>query len=265
MDSKGQLIAKFGQSKSIQFVWYFLAIIIASAGVLVLSLIPQITSGKMNFSGDISLLYMVGFGALAFATAIIGLTIILMRTQSTFEIYEYAIRSTGKKGERLDYYTDIEDIFLFLYGGFGYRVNPSEPWIFAGAKTSQYAKLASLLRERQSIQRAEKLYEQLRQGEKVIFRCFSNQDALSKSVAATRNLNFPVDELVLSQKALQFRGQTILLDQLADIKTNFWIERTEIIDVNGNSLLKLHPAAVLSFDLLCKLIARLQDDIRQSV
>lgn len=258
MLEKGRKIRKFGHSKSLRFVWIFFAVLIGGAGAFVLSCIPKVGE-SFNFSGDISILYKVGYGAIGVAGLIILITMLAMKSQASFVLYENAIQSMGKQGNRTDYFEDIEDLFIFLYGGFGYRTSEKNPWIYVGGKTSGYAQLTKSFRELHIKYRADKLFKELQEGKTVVFHYLSDSDAKSKSFAATRNLKLPTFDIKLTRHHLTINDTAIPIKRIAKIKTNYWFETSKIIDVEGNVFYKIHPAAIMSFDVLYHLLVRLQE------
>jgi hypothetical protein len=92
----------------------------------------------------------------------------------------------------------------------------------------------------------------------VVFRYFDDHVGKSKSAVASRNMNFPTHELILTRDRLQIGQDSIALDRIQSIDTNLWSEKSKIVDVDGNVVFKIHPSSILSFDLLRYLIARQQ-------
>jgi hypothetical protein len=258
MEQTGQLIRKYAHSRSLMFVWMFFATIVGGVGFFILSLITHI--GKtLHFNGNISILYAAGYGAIVIAASIVLITIIAIKSQPVFYVYENAIRSTGKHGDKTDFFADIEDLFIFLMGGFGYRTSCNSPWIFVGGRISGYGELTQKFRELHVKHRGDQLFKELMEGKTVIFHYISDEDARSKSNFASRNLNYPTFNIELTQYHLRIKDSVIPVHRIKDIKSNYWIEKSEIIDVEGNLFHKMHPAAVISFDVLYDLLARLQE------
>ena len=227
-------------------------------GLFILSLIPHI--GKtLHFNGNISILYAAGFGTITIAITIVLITVIAIKSQPVFYVYENAIRSTGKQGDRTDLFADIEDLFIFLTGGFGYRTTCKSPWIFVGGRISGYGELTQKFRELHAKHRGDRLFQELKEGKTVIFHAISDEDARFKSNFASRNLNYPTFDIELTQYHLKIKDSVIPVHRIGEIKNNYWIEKSEMIDVEGNLFYKVHPAAVMSFDVLYDLLVRLQE------
>lgn len=259
MTNAGPLIGTYGKSRSLQFAWYFLALLFAGTGAFVLSLIPRF-GHDIKFTGDPALPYAIGFGGIGIATLICATTFILLRSQPAFLLYEEAIRVIRGKSDQTDRYADVEDLFLYPYGGFAFRRSPETPWVFAGGRVSRYAELTARLVEAHAKQRGERLFSELMNGHTIRFRCLPDRAAFSKSVIATRNLDYPTHDLVLTRHHMTVQGKSIPVKRIADMTTNWWIERSEIIDVDGNVFHKMHPAAIMSFHVLLELIGRLQQE-----
>lgn len=258
MKEKGELLSKYGGSKSLIVVFTLLAVIFAAVGVFLLLLIPKV--GKdFRFDGDISILYSTSYGMLGVAVVILAITIISIKSQPVFYLYEKAILSKSRGVEKLDYFSEISDLFIFLYGGFGYRVSIEDSWIYVGARTSKYADLKARFTEQHTIQRGEKLYQELMAGKTVTFYAISDWAAKSKSIFATRKLDYPLKKIELTRNQLEIDDKAIMIKEIADIKTNYWTEKQKIMNRSGAVLHSIHPAAIMSFDVLYYLIGELQE------
>ncbi|NHZ43395.1 hypothetical protein [Massilia aquatica] len=253
----GKLIATYGKSRSFLFVGWFMAALFAGVGLFVLWLTTQI-GPDFRFTGPVSLLYTVGFGSLALGAAIAIIFWRLAASQPTFHLLENGIRA----GENTILYRDLEDLYRFFYGGIGYRAAPGAPWTFIGSRIHRFAELSERLSSLQIEHRGEALYQQLRAGKPVVFRYFEDSVAQSKSMVATRNMEFPTFDMILSADQLQIGQKSIDIARIADIKTNLWTEKSSILDVDGKVFHKIHPSSILSFELLHALIARLQQSVR---
>ena len=256
--SVGALIRRYGKSRSFLFAWWSLATLFAGVGVFVLALIPRIGKNGLNFSGDVSILYATGLGGLAIGVLLAVLPWLLVRSQPTYYLHEHAVRSVGPKGDRTDFYRDIEDLYIFQYGGFAYRANEQAPWCSAGARISGFADLTQRLRNLHAQHRVEQLYRSLVEGRTVSFRCLSDQVASSKSMVASRNMNHPMHLLELSRDTLSVRGKSLPIQRLADIQHNGWTEKLNIMDTDRQVFHRMHPTAVMSFDVMYQLLARLK-------
>jgi hypothetical protein len=259
---KGQLIGRYGQSRSFRFALYGLAALFLVVGVFVLFLAWQVRSGGVKFTGDISILYATGFGGIGVALAIGIGTWLLVASQPTYFLYENAIHAVGRNFNRLDRYDAIEDLFHFFWGGFGYRANPASPWIFAGARNSRIGQLTENLRNLHAARRGAVLYERLRAGQAVTFRCVPEDVALSKSLVATRNMDFPTTELELTADQLKIDGKAIEIARIGEFRGNLWTERCKIVDVDGAVFHSMHITSIMSPDALLYLIERLQAERR---
>ncbi len=255
----GPLIATYGKSRSFLFVGWFMAALFAAVGAFVLWL-STIIGPNFRFSGDVSLLYSVGFGALALGAALAFLIWRLAASQATFQLFENGIRASGPDGDHSTLYRDIQDLYTFFYGGIGYRASPTSPWTFIGSRIHKFAELSQRLRSLHVEHRGAVLYDQLLAGKTVVFRYLDDSVARSKSMVASRNMNFPTFEMALSARQLKVEQKTIDIDRIGDISTNLWSEKSKIMDTDGKVFHAVHPSAVLSFDVLYALIARLQQE-----
>ncbi|WP_437328275.1 hypothetical protein [Sorangium sp. So ce381] len=259
MHNPGDVIGTYGKSRSLLFTGWFLAALLAGAGALVLSLVPG-PGSTVRFEGDVSVLYRAGYGAIALGVVIALGTWWVVGSQPVFVLHQNAIQARERKGTRTDFYADIEDLYTFYFGGIGYRATPQAPWVFIGARTSRYAELSKTLRMRHVEQRGERLYHELQAGRSVGFRALPDSVALSKTLFASRNMNHPMQRIELTRGHLTIEGKTIAIERIADVASNLWAERSQILDVDGRVFHTMHSNAVMSFDVLVTLIARLQQD-----
>ncbi|MGK3989427.1 hypothetical protein WME99_40650 [Sorangium sp. So ce136] len=259
MQKPGNVLGTYGKSRSLLFTGWFLAALFAGAGALVLSLVPG-PGSTVRFDGDVSVLYGVGYGAIALGVAIALGTWWAVSSQPVFVLHENAIQARERKGTRTDYYADIEDLYTFYFGGIGYRATPQAPWVFIGARSSRYAELSETLRMRHVEQRGERLYQELQAGRTVEFRALPDSVALSKTLFASRNMDYPMQRIELTRGHLTIQGKSIAIGRIADVTSNSWVERSQILDVDGGVFHTMHSNAVMSFDVLVALIARLQQD-----
>lgn len=253
----GPLIATYGKSRSFLLMGWLMAALFAGVGAFVLWLSTRI-GPDFRFSGDVSLLYMAGFGALALGAAIALLIWRLAASQPRFALFGNGIRATGPDGEHITLYRDLEDVYSFFYGGIGYRESPGAPWIFIGSRIHRVAELSERLRSLQIRHRGERLHQQLLAGNTVVFRYVEDKVAQSKSMVASREMDFPTFDITLTADQLRIGQKSIDLARIANITTNGWMETSSIVDIDGNVFHKIHPSSVLSFGLLEALIARRQ-------
>jgi hypothetical protein len=258
MGKTGALIRTYGKSRSFLAVWWGLAAIFAMPGAFLLWLTTAIKAGGIRFDGDISILYATGFGAIALGAIVAIGAWWLASSQPTFHLHENAIRAVGRHGDRTDFYEDIEDIYCFFLGGFSYRASPGAPWIFAGSRISRGAELRRRLTALHAEKRGQRLYRELLAGKTVAFRCLPDNIALSKSFVASSNMDYPTFNLELTQTHLKIGNKAIRIRDLADIRTNLWTERSQILDVNGKVFHTMHPTAIMSFEVLFALLQELQ-------
>ncbi|CUI03859.1 hypothetical protein [Massilia antarctica] len=257
----GPLIAAYGKSRSFLFVGWFMAALFAVVGLFVLWLTTRI-GPNFRFSGDVSLLYAVGFGALALGAAIAFFIWRLAASQPAFQLFDNGIRASGPDGDHVTLYRDLEDLYTFFYGGIGYRAAVNAPWTFIGSRIHKFGELSERLRALQVAHRGEVLHQQLQAGKPATFRYLEDSVAQSKSMVASRNMNFPTFEMALTAHRLQIGQKSIDIGRIANINTNVWTETSSIMDVDGKVFHKVHPSSILSFDLLCALIARQQQAMR---
>jgi hypothetical protein len=107
--------------------------------------------------------------------------------------------------------------------------------------------------------RGERLFRELNEGKTVTFKYIPAKDALTKSFAATRNLDYPTKEIELSKDVLRIEEKELSVQRVSDIRSNLWKERLRIVDMDGSVFFETHLSAVRSLYLMCDLIVRLQE------
>ncbi|WP_434041009.1 MULTISPECIES: hypothetical protein [Sorangium] len=69
-----------------------------------------------------------------------------------------------------------------------------------------------------------------------------------------------MQRIELTRGHLTIEGKSIAIGRIVDVASNFWAERSQILDVDGGVFHTMHSNGVMSFDVLVTLIARLQQD-----
>jgi len=256
----GPRIAVYGKGRSFLFAGGILAALLAAACGFALLLAHRALRGfGFGFSSDVGTLTSVGYGVLTLGVIIaLGFWWLALR-QTRVVLRQNAITVSDQYGRRTDFYADIEDLCMFFWGGLGYRATPEDPWVLINARTTRYDDLSERLCALHVEQRGERLFATLTAGQNVSFRCVVDEVALSKGFVASRTMNHPTYDLVLTTEQLRVQGKAIPVRSIAEVKSDAWIERSAIVDDHGNLFHSVHPAAVMSFDVLCRLLQRLQD------
>jgi len=261
VEQYGKLISKHGKSRFYRGIFVVLAAAFAGAGALVFFSISQIGKKGFQFDGSVSLLYAIGCGGILVAIVILLVGHLLTRNQPTFYLYERAIRAVGRGVDRTDLYEDIEDLFFYTFSQFCYRPSSDAPWIFGDGRMHRIGFLKDKLAELHATYRSEKLLRAIKQGKSATFHCLPESATWSKSlVANTRNMNYPMYSIEVNQQDLKIRDKSIPIQRIADVKTNLWIERAQIVDIDGNVFYQTHSTAIMSLDALYALLGKMQEE-----
>lgn len=258
MPQVGPRIAVYGKGRSFLFVWWLLAALFAATGGSALFLAPR-AGHQFAFGADAAVLYLAGSAFLALGVIVALGSWWRATTRPRFVLYENAITTIDRQGRRTDLYADLEDLFMFFWGGLGYRATPQDPWVIISSETPRYDELSTRLCELHVQKRGERLFDKLMAGQSASFRCVTDEVALSKSFLGSPTMDHPTYDLVLTAEQLRVQGRAIPMRSLAEAQADVWIARSAIVDANSNVFYSVHPAAVMSFDVLCRLIQRLQD------
>lgn len=257
MRELGHAIGRYGLSRSIVGVLWFMAAMFVIAGLGVLSLIPQIGRG-LNFSGDVSILYASGFGAIALAPLFPLLSGVLYGPPTVYELFENALQVTVRKNTQVYFLEDIQDVYASLQRGIIFRTADA-PWVHILGSVSKIAELRGSFLELHAALRGTKLLADIRAGGVAEFRCFKEREVLLNTPIDLFRKVEPSQIVTLSATTLTFGETQLDIKTLADADVNLWLDRLNILDLNGQTVFSMSSKAFFSRYVLAWLLRALQN------
>ena len=254
----GRKLATYGGSRSFAFGGWFIAVLLAGVGGFLFWLAAQARSGAMKFTGDLQLLYKAGGACIGVAVVVVVLFAVLKRRGTKIDVHEDGLHAIGPRSAQLDLYRDIQDVYLAPTGLFGYRTDPSSPWLILDNRVSKMAELRRRLVEGQVAHRLGWLRSQIAQGGTATFRYFSVSDNQHQAMWNPRKVDIPTYELVIDAQMLSLDGKAIPLSRLSRVASSQWRDKVTFTDVDGTTFYSMPATSVLSLDLLRALIEALQ-------
>lgn len=254
----GPVVATYGGSRSFAVAGWIIALIFGGSGGFLLWLASRVRSGGMRFSGDVAVLDKAGFAGVAIGVAALALFAVLERRRTTFHVHARAIRAVGNGRDQLDWFEDIEDLYLAPTGQFGYRAGPGAPWVIIDQRVSRMADLRQRLIAGQLAQRGANVHHALAAGHAAVFRHFSRSANAHQAMWRPGNVDHPTQDILLDARALTIEGQVIPLARLARVDRSMWRDQVSFTDVDGRAVHQMPSTSVLSLDLLAGALASLQ-------
>jgi hypothetical protein len=253
------LIATYGGSRLFALRFLILIVLFSGVGGFLFWLVKQARTGALHFTGDITLLQQAGGALLGVAAVALLIFVIAVRRRATFHVHEHAIRAVWSSREQVDFFDEIEDLYLPLQRVFGYRTRPGTPWVIVDHRVAGWSGLKQRVVSAQITQRTPLLRFQLQQGGAAVFRFFSVSGAAAQVLLNPRNVNHPTQDLTVTGQAVFVAGKALPLGQLARVDVSGVLPATlSLRDVTGNMFHSLPVASLLSSDLLQSVLEALR-------
>ena len=249
--SPGKLIATYGGSRLFAMSFIVLVVLFSGVGGFLFWLAKQASTGALKFTGDITILTKAGGSLFGVALVALVIFVIATRRRATFHVHEHAIRAVWSSREQVDFFDEMEDLYLPLQKLFGYRSRPGTPWVIVDHRVGKWGDLKQRVVSAQITQRTPLLRFQLQQGGATVFRFFSVAGAAAQVLLNPRNVNRPTQDLTVNGQAIFVAGKALPLGQLARVDRGGVLpEMLTIRDVTGQEFYSLPVASMLSVDLL---------------
>jgi hypothetical protein len=248
--SPGKLIAMYGGSRSFAFAFFVLIILFSGVGGFLLWLIKQARTGALKFTGDITILEKASGALFAVAALALVIFVIVTRRRATFHLHEHAVRAVWRNREQVDFFDELEDVYVPSLRLFGYRTRPGTPWVIVDHRVRRWAELRQQVIAAQVTLRTPLLRFHLQQGGATAFRYFSIAGAAQQALLNPRNVNHPTQDLVVTGRVMSVAGKALPLAQLARVDRGGLPDTLTIRDVAGHVFHSLPAASLLSIELL---------------
>lgn len=251
----GALESKHAPSKG--FMYFAMLVFILFSGISLLIYfggIKAIQEERMNFSGDVDLLYYViailmalGIGMLFFA--------VQFSKGKTFLLYENGV-VTDNEGEKKTYFfAEIEDVYLFSSGrsfitnNIAFRTRKEGQWEVITSRYKRVRKAIDFITARHQAIYVPQALQQLGAGKQVTFEYISYATALGKGLLAMGTKSFlKVDskKVVVYKDRLVIGGKEVLISDLEGFSANNWIRQISIYDKNKKAVLRTSTNGMFS-------------------
>jgi hypothetical protein len=235
----GALKSKHNPGKGFTYFAIFILILFSAiSGLIYFGAILAVKEGKMNFSGDISILYWV----IAFIMGL-GLCILLLALKlskgKTFYLYEKGILTEGNGESKTQLFEDLEDLYLFSSGrtfltnNIAFRNRAEGKWETITARYTQVFKAIDFITTQHEALYVPKVLKALKENKSVTFQYINYDTALGKKLFATGTnsfLNVQPKEIIVSSDHLIIDSAKISIADLNRFAVNNWISQISLHD-----------------------------------
>lgn len=233
----GAFSSKHSPAKGFLYFSYFIFVLFSGiSGLIYFKGILAVKEGRMNFSGDINMLYWV----IAF---IMGLALIIlfsvykMTRGKTHHLYENGIITEDDGQSKTRFFQDMEDIYLFSSGksfttnNLAFRNRSEGDWEILTVRYSKVFKAINYITDRHAHLYVDKILGELENNKSVTFHYISYGTSLQKRMFATGTGSFlkvePKDIIVYKDR-LVIDSKTILISNLERFSVNNWINQISL-------------------------------------
>ena len=262
----GDLKSKHIPSKTfIYFASFILILLSALSAFIYFKGIVAVQEGKMNFSGDISILYWCIAFIMGFAVIIL-ITAFALSKGKTFYLYERGIITEDGGDKKMQLFKDIKDVYLFSSGrtfiinNIAFRSAENNDWEVI---TVRYTKVLQAIQFITSQHKAINVPQQLKQlqsGGNVTFKYISYGTSAAKKLFATGIKSFlKVDakDIIVHHDHLLIDSKRIMISDLSRFSTNNWINEISLYNKENNIVFSTATNGVFSSQTFIALLDEL--------
>lgn len=251
----GALKSSHSPGKGFTYFAFFILILFSGiSGMIYFEGILAIKAGRMNFSGDISILYW----SIAF---IMGLGLIILFTAlklsqgKTFHLYEKGILTEGKGENKVQFYEDQEDLYLFSSGrtfitnNIAFRSREQGDWETITVRYTGVLKAIEFISNQHETLYVPKALKELAQGQPVTFQYISYGDAIGKKLFATGTQSFlkvQPKEIIVHQDHLVIDAKKIMISDLQRFSVNSWTNQINLYNKENKIVFSTSTHGVFS-------------------
>lgn len=262
----GALKSKHSPGKGFTYFAIFILILFSGiSGMIYFEGILAIKEGKMNFSGDISILYwsiafIMGLGL------IILLTALKLSQGKTFHLYEKGILTEGKAENKVQFFEDLEDLYLFSSGrtfmtnNIAFRSRKEGNWETITVRYTQVLKAIEFISNQHEALYVPKVLKELEAGLPVTFQYISYGAAIGKKLFATGTtsfLNVQPKEIIVHQDHLVIDAKKIMITDLQRFSVNNWTSQINLYNKENKVVFSTATNGVFSGQSFAALLDRI--------
>lgn len=233
----GQQKGVFKPSKAFLYFSIFVFIIFTLIGAIIYFMgIVAVQEGKMNFSGDISILYWVIAIILLLGAMMVWLALTISKGK-TYVVYEAGIVVQDKKGERTLLFEELDDLYLFSSGrsfvtnNIAFRKREDQQWEVITARYGKVLGAVKLITEQHQLINVPAHLKHLANGGTLTFNYVSYKDSAFKKLLATGTQSFlkvKTNDILVAETYLIIDGQKIMIKDLKRFSTSNLLNRISL-------------------------------------
>lgn len=262
----GALNSKHSPGKGFTyFAIFILFLFSAISGFIYFGAIVAVQEGKVNFSGDISVLYW----AIAFIMALgVGILLLALKQSKgkTFYLYEKGIIIEGNGQSKTQLFEDLEDLYLFSSGrtfltnNIAFRNRKDGNWETITARYPKVFKAIDFITTQHEALYVPKALKELEANKSVTFHYIDYDTALGKKLFATGTqsfLNVQPKEIIVTRDHLVIDSTKIRISELNHFAANNWISKISLRDKENNTVFSTATNGIFSGKSFVSLMDRL--------
>lgn len=232
----GALNSKHNPGKGFTYFAIFILILFSAISAFIyFGAIVAVQEGKMNFSGDISVLYwaialIMGLG--------VGILLLALKQSKgkTFYLYEKGIVTEGDGQQKTQLFKDLE-LYLFSSGrtfltnNIAFRTRKDGNWETITARYPKVFKAIDFITTQHEALYVPMALKELEANRSVTFNYINYDTALGKKLFATGTqsfLNVQAQEIVVHQDYLVINSTKIMISDLNRFVVNNWISQINL-------------------------------------
>lgn len=262
----GALNSKHNPGKGFTYFAIFILILFtAISGFIYFGAIAAVKEGKMNFSGDISILYWV----IAFIMGL-GLAILLLALKQskgkTFYLYEKGIVTEGNGQSKTQLFEDLEDLYLFSSGrtfltnNIAFRNRKDGNWETVTARYPKVFKAIDFITTQHEALYVPWALRELEADRSITFHYINYDTALGKKLFATGTqsfLNVQPKEIIVTRDHLIIDSEKIMISELNHFAVNNWISQISLHNKENKVIFSTATNGIFSGKSFVSLMDRL--------
>jgi len=233
----GALNSKHNPGKGFTYFAIFILILFSAISCFIyFGAILAVKEGKMNFSGDISVLYWV----IAFIMGL-GLVILLLALKQSkgksFYLYERGIVTEGNGQIKTQLFEDLDDLYLFSSGrtfltnNIAFRTRKDGDWETITARYPKVFKAIDFITTQHEALYVPKVLRELEANKSLTFQYINYDTALGKKLFATGTQSFlkvQPKEIIVTKDHLIIDSTKFMISDLNHFAVNNWISQISL-------------------------------------
>jgi len=251
----GALKSKHNPGKGFTYFAIFILILFSAISAFIyFGAILAVKEGKMNFSGDISILYWCIAFIMGMGIAILLLALKLSQGK-TYTLYEKGILTAGKGQNKVQLFEDLEDLYLFSSGrsfltnNIAFRSGKEDSWETITPRYTNVISAINLMTTQHEKFYVPKVLKELEQNKTITFQYINYSTAMGKKLFATGTnsfLNVQPKEIAVNKDYLVIDSKKIMISDLNHFSVNNWISQISLQDKENNIVFSTSTNGIFS-------------------